>query len=391
MSMDTDHVIEEGQSALELDDEAVMNMSLDELAAHSSEEPVVEESQEGDDDGETESPSEVSEGEEDEGAGDLEGTEEEGEEESEGEQEEEIDDFTSIEEDESPSEEEESEEEKSDEEPEQYKAQLDQLFAPFKANGKEMKVDNIDDARQLMQMGANYNKKMAGLKPNLKLLKMLDNNGLLDENKLSYLIDLDKKNPAAITKLIKDAGIDPLEVNTEENTEYTPETYTVDDREVELDEVLEAISDSPSYADTINVISNKWDDASRQILASNPAVIKVINDQVSNGIFEQITSVIEKERTFGRLTGLSDIEAYKQVGDRLQAEGAFDKPNAPAAEQKVEPPVKKAKSNPKLREKKRAAAPTKAAAPKAKSVAANFDPLSMSDEDFEKQFNGKFL
>ena len=87
-----------------------------------------------------------------------------------------------------------------------------------------------------MQMGANYNKKMAALKPNLKLLKLLENNGLLSEEKLSFLIDLDKKNPDAITKLVKDSGLDPLEMDVSKS-DYKPNTYTVHDREVELDSV----------------------------------------------------------------------------------------------------------------------------------------------------------
>src|SRR5690606_38757650 len=97
--------------------------------------------------------------------------------------------------------------------PVDHKAIVDKLFAPFKANGKEMVVDNVDDAVALMQMGANYNKKMAALKPNLKLLKLLENNNLLSEEKIGFLIDLDKKNPAAIGKLLKDSGIDPLDVD----------------------------------------------------------------------------------------------------------------------------------------------------------------------------------
>ena len=40
--------------------------------------------------------------------------------------------------------------------------QLKALFSPFKANGREMQVSSVEDIRTLMQMGANYNKKMEG-------------------------------------------------------------------------------------------------------------------------------------------------------------------------------------------------------------------------------------
>ncbi len=70
-----------------------------------------------------------------------------------------------------------------------YKGQYEKIMAPFKANGKEIKLDNPDDVVRLMQMGANYTQKMQALQPNLKLLKMLQNQGLLDEGKLNNLID----------------------------------------------------------------------------------------------------------------------------------------------------------------------------------------------------------
>ena len=41
---------------------------------------------------------------------------------------------------------------------------------------------------------------------------MLENAGITDENQLAYLIDLSNKNPQAIQKLVKDSGIDPLDM-----------------------------------------------------------------------------------------------------------------------------------------------------------------------------------
>jgi hypothetical protein len=248
-----------------------------------------------------------------------------------------------------------------------------------------MKVENIEDAITLMKMGANYNKKMAGLKPNLKLLKMLENNSLLDETKLSYLIDLDKKNPEAIARLMKDSGLDPLDVDVETKTEYTPSTYTVDDKEVELDAVLDDIRGTAAFQDTIDIIGNKWDESSKKILVNEPAIIKIINEHVATGVYAQINNVIESERALGRLTGLSDIEAYKQIGDALQAQGAF---NTPAANEVISP-ASKPLVDPKLKNRKKAASATKSA-PSKKKVA-DFNPLALSDEEFDKIAGSKFI
>lgn len=276
-----------------------------------------------------------------------------------------------------------------------YKAEYARLTAPFRANGKEMQVKNVDEAIQLMQMGANYNRKMAALKPHLKILKMLENQQLLDENKLSFLIDLDKKNPEAIKKLIKDSGLDPLELTTNEASEYRPGTYTVHDQEIELDQVLEEIQDTPSYARTLDLVSNKWDTASKQVLAQYPQLLKVINDHVASGIYDIISRELERERAFGRLQGLSDIEAYRQVGDAIHARGGFNHlvqskattPPAPAV--KVVTPAPKGEDAA-VRNKRRAAAPARAT-PAPNTPAAEFNPLALSDEEFMKQFNPNLM
>ena len=268
-------------------------------------------------------------------------------------------------------------------------AQLTELFTSFKANGKDMKVDNIEDARTLMSMGANYNKKMTALKPHLKLVKMLENNELLTEEKLSYLIDLDKGNPEAIKKLVQTHKIDTLDLDKEQqDADYKPGTYTVHDKELELDSTLDDLKGTDSYATTVDIVSNKWDDTSRRVMLEDPKIIRSINDHVASGVFDKITKVMEHERMLGRLDGLSDLQAYKQTGDMIQSKGGFDK----VKEQPNGDPKPKAKANdPKLSDRKRAAGSTKGSTTKKKAVDENFNPLALSDEDFEKQSQGKFL
>lgn len=274
-----------------------------------------------------------------------------------------------------------------------YKAAYTKLTAPFKANGRDMAVKDVDDAIALMQMGAHYNKKMAALKPNFKLLKMLENNGLLSEEKISFLIDLDKKNPGAINKLVKDGGINPLDLDGDKASEYKQTAYTVDDQEIELDNVLDELKDSPSYNRTLEVVGDKWDIASKKVVAANPQLLKVINAHIDSGIYDRINKVIESERVFGRLAGLSDIEAYRQVGDRLHAEGKFVQVNDPRQQTTPTPvvvaPNPKKVDDDKLKDKRRAASSTKPAAQV--TTPKDFNPLALSDEEFSKQVQSKYL
>jgi len=258
--------------------------------------------------------------------------------------------------------------------------QLQNLFAPFKANGRDMQVASIDDARILMQMGANYNKKMAGLKPNMKLIKMLDNNKLLDEEKLSYLIDLSNKNPEAIAKLIQESGIDPHELDEDKQTNYKPNTYTVDETEIDLDMALDDIKDTSTFNETIDVISNKWDADSKKAALKDPTIIKTINAHIGSGMYKQVMDIVQNEKAMNRLTSMSDLQAYKHVGDTLQAQGAFNTPPQTAKEA-LTGQKPKAQQDPELKNRKKAAATTRSKPAKKKDV---IDPLSMTDDEFEK-------
>jgi hypothetical protein len=277
-----------------------------------------------------------------------------------------------------------------DESPKQkidYKAEYEKIMAPFKANGKIMALDKAEDVIQLMSMGANYNQKMRAMKPHLKVIKMLDNNNLLDESKLSYLIDLDKKNPEAITKLLKDSGIDPLNVDIEEDSKYkTHHTYTVGDNELDLDNALAEIRQTSTYNETVDIISNKWDEPSRRIIINDPNIIPVLNEQVASGLYAQITDTMDRERALGRLNGLTDIEAYKQIGANMLEQAALQKQTIQqnqlnAVSLKATNSTSK-KTNPELNKRKQAAGGTKQAPGGNKK--SDFDPLSMTDAEFEK-------
>lgn len=264
-----------------------------------------------------------------------------------------------------------------DTKPVDYKSEYERLLAPFKANGKEVKVDSVDEAVQLMQMGANYTKKMSALKPHLRLVKMLENNGLLDETKLSHLIDVSKKNPAAIAKAVKDAGIDPLDIDG--SADYVPSNYNVSDQSLQLDEVLADLRGTPSFATTLQVVTEKWDKQSQNVIAENPELLRVINSHVDNGVYEKVMAQVNKARMLGQLTNVPDIVAYKMVGDELAKtqESQGVKPAGTVIAKQAEPIKQNVDLN--VNKRKQAVAPSKG---KSKTVEEEFNPLNLSDDEF---------
>ena len=270
----------------------------------------------------------------------------------------------------------------------QYKEERDRLFSPIKANGGEITLASMDEAISLIQMGANYNKKMGQMKPHLKTIKLLEKNGINDPVKLNYLIDLDKKDPQAIVKLIKDSGIDLQELDIEADNKYTPKTRVVNETEIDLDTVLDDIQDTPTYNRTLKVVSEQWDGESKQAIANQPFILKTLNDQMENGIYDLINVEVERQRMLGGLNGIADIEAYRKIGEEIQARGGFDHlgssqeqppkqaPEVIVPKQKVEDPA--------LKEKRKAATSTREAPPGDLSKSNKINPLSMTDEEFMK-------
>lgn len=275
---------------------------------------------------------------------------------------------------------EEESEEESDEEAdvseEDLKAFYKEITSPFKANGTQLQAKSKEDVIQLMQMGANYSKKMSAMKENARYIKMLEDNGLLDEAKLNYLIDLDKQDPGAVKKLVKESGVEVNPYDEEESLEYSPKNYSVSNQDVELKEVLDSIKDTEHYSKTIDILGNQWDEESKLILQQKPHIIEFIHEQVSNGQYDKVAEMVEREKMFGRLKGLSDLEAYDTVGRAM-----FSNPGNDSGTREVaQPSSNNMDSN--LSNRKKAASVGKKTKPVAKKKLGN--PNELSDDEFLK-------
>ena len=263
-----------------------------------------------------------------------------------------------------------------------YKKFYEKIMTPFKANGKLITLKTPEEAIQLMQMGANYTRKMQAIAPYKKTLLMLENNGLLDEDKLSFLIDLDKKNPEAIKKLIKDAGIDPMDIDTSTEPQYKEGSHKVSNEEAAFMTVLDDLKQSQDGMQTIKEINSNWDDASKNILWSSPNIMRTIHQQRENGVYQLIVDEMERQRTLGNISPETPfLVAYKQIGDALVANKQKTVPQPVAIKAKT---VKT--STVKNNEKAKAAAPNRTTPSAPKRF---INPLAMSDEDFLKQMKDR--
>ena len=275
---------------------------------------------------------------------------------------------------------------------------IDRIFQPFSANGRDMSVRSTDEAIQLMQQGANYHKKMQALSPHLKRVKTLERNNI-DDATLNYLIDLHNKEPGAINKLVKDAEIDPLDLGNDddEGEEYRPGNYAISDEEMAVEDVIDEIKSTPTYDKTIDVIGKDWDATSRTAFIQEPNMIRMLNSHVASGIFDIVDTEMQRRRGLGQLTGINDVTAYQEIGKELNEQGAFNhlgSGEASSTTQTTSQPAQQTqtRSNQKAADetrnaRRRAASPTRGTKANKQQQPSDFDPVNLSDEEFEKQFS----
>jgi hypothetical protein len=264
-----------------------------------------------------------------------------------------------------------------------YESAYKKVSEPFKANGTDMQVKDPEDIVRLMQMGANYQKKMAQLKPNLKLIKMLENNDLLNEDKLHNLIDLSKKDPKAITKLVKESSVDPLDIDKDVETDYQPTNYSISDKEYNLDQVLDDIKHTDTFNRTINTLTKDWDTKSKETISEYPEIISVINTHMGNGVFDKVNAVLQQDKALGKLAGISDVDAYRQITEHLAKNGDLREQTGNKETSKVSSKTDET-ANANRNKQRKAVAPVKQTTTQKSTTDDNF--LGLSDDEFMKKY-----
>lgn len=278
--------------------------------------------------------------------------------------------------------------------PEIYRQTYEKIYAPFKANGKEFQVRNVDEAISLMQKGVDYTRKQQALKPRLVEMRTLEEQGMLGDN-LNYAIDLYNGNPKAIAKLIKDKGIDinslmPQQEVDEfgnqkpvETTPYTPNNYSISPEKLRFKEVVDQLKESDMYSKVDNALDD-FDAESRNTFARNPNYYLVLSDLIKNGHYEPIKQELEHLQIVGdpRIRGLNYMDAFSVVANQYFANSNQSAPQQPQVQpqQNVQQSYQQQQFNA-VQQRKQGASPVRSTPGRAVT---QYDPLTCSDEEFAK-------
>ena len=188
---------------------------------------------------------------------------------------------------------------------------LDAFKEPITMNGTEITINNAKELRRLVQQGLGSNKRMQELKPKMRVLGMLEDNELLDEAELSYLIDLKNGNKDAIKKLIADNKMDVMDFGDDE-VNYSPNDYSVSEKSMELKEVVSEVNSLPTYNNTLQAVQG-MDDSSKQRITDQPALLGMFAHDMESGVFTQIDDIITQNQAKGSMVGMDYVTAYETV------------------------------------------------------------------------------
>lgn len=276
-----------------------------------------------------------------------------------------------------------------------YKETYDRITAPFKASGREFQVRNVDEAISLMQKGVDYTKKQQALKPRLVEMRTLEEQGMLGNN-LNFAIDLFRGNPQALSKLIKERGIDIKQLLPQvddygneqkpaiDSSTYTPNNYTISPEKLRFQEVVDTLNETGMYS-KVDTALDDFDSESKATFASNPNYYLVLSDLIQKGHYEPIKNELEHLRIVGdpAIEGKNYMDAFSVVANRYfnslntqqgqQPNTYQQQPNQQAFQQQ--------RQYQQVQQRKQGASPVRSSPNRAVT---QYDPLKCSDEEFAK-------
>lgn len=207
----------------------------------------------------------------------------------------------------------------------------------IKANGGKIKLEKPEDAIKLIQLGANYTKKMQQLAPHRAVLHALEKHGMTEPDLINQLIDINSHNKDAIKALIQRAGLTSKDLfdeeyddenlfgdgepSTKQETEYKPSGHVQD---IKVFNLNETITDAVERfgIDVVKSVDTYIDEGSYEMLKESPEDLVALAEQSQSGVLNLINDkVVELEKSGVLDSKLPYLQKYRIAGNMLVEQG----------------------------------------------------------------------
>lgn len=268
-----------------------------------------------------------------------------------------------------------------------YEEFYKRVMAPFKANGKTIQLKSADEVISLMQMGTDYTKKTQDLSRYKKPMLMLEKANLLNEDNVSFFIDLMQGNQEAVRKLLKDKEIDAYSLPPDdEEINYNAGTHKITDEAIALDDTVKEIANTDRGVDFLMEMRD-WDDWTKEQIYAAPSIAKALFYQKQVGVYDQVVTEVNRLKSIGYISHDTPfIKAYNYVADQMVKARTQGKNGNSLGSSNVSrrAAVTLNSSN---NSRVKSAGITRTSG---RSTNSYQNPLSMSDEEFLKRFGDQF-
>lgn len=260
-----------------------------------------------------------------------------------------------------------------------YKAFYEEVTGDYKANGRmQPGFKDPQDFKIALAKASDYAQKTTALKPHMRRIKMLQD---VSDDELNEMMDFRSRDPELLKKALLEAKIDPIEIDMDAKSTYAPKDYSVSSEEVEFDEVLDSIRNTPTFAKTTEVVAKQWDEKSKQAMMASPTLIAALNEEMEMGRYDTIQGMIDQRRMLGKTGGQSDLEMYQEIATEMNQNSVEPEPAVDVVKPKVV-----AQNPAEVLDSKKKAGIVRTKTAKVKKN--KYDPAKLSDEEFEALMAG---
>ena len=195
-------------------------------------------------------------------------------------------------------------------------------FQPLRADGKEYPIESMQELYSLASKGINSDRKWNESAEGRKVSSMMKKTGITQAD-LNLLVDLKSGDQRAIASLLKGAEIDPLDIDVDAlDGKYEPKDHSTNDFEMQLDEVVAKVKTRPRYEESVSVIMDSWDGASKDAFYKNPQILELLNTDMQIGpdgtsMYDKVTPLADKMKALDTGVKRSDLEYYQMAGAKI--------------------------------------------------------------------------
>ncbi len=246
-------------------------------------------------------------------------------------------------------------------------------------NGMNVRA-TMEELEAGFKKGMNYTQKMQEIAPHRKDMNLMTEHGLSTDD-LNLLIEAKKGNKDALGKLLANAKVDVLDLDTEASQDYTPENYAKEVPNVEMEQIKNEILADAEFAPVVENALQSMPEDMYQMVSSDARGMNSLYSDMKSGMYAKVMPEVLKQQA---LYGVKEptIQTYLNVAKQYFSDGSGEPKPAPA-ERAPEPTQT---VNTELNNKRRSAGTTPPASKTKPESYIQEDLKDMDEDEFEKAF-----